>query len=146
MIAWRIVRAQYAANATSGYAARWNEAGTNIIYAASSLSLCALEIMASQSALAGVAVQIDIPEDIPVSVFSEENFPRDWWVNPHPESTRAFGTKWAESLTTAVMSVPSSVIRIERNYILNPAHADFARIGFSDPFLFTFDERLHRRV
>ena len=58
------------------------------------------------------------------------------------DATRDMGTNWAKSLTTAVLSVPSSVVPRERNYILNPAHPDFGRIRFANPEPFYFDDRL----
>jgi RES domain-containing protein len=61
---------------------------------------------------------------------------------PAPGIVAYFGTNWANSLVSAVMVVPSSIIRKEHNYILNPAHADFARIAFSSPEPFVFDRRL----
>lgn len=67
-----------------------------------------------------------------------------WDSNPVPDMTRDIGTNWAKGLTTAVLSVPSAVIPRERNYILNPAHPDFARIRFSNPEPFYFDVRLGR--
>jgi RES domain-containing protein len=42
------------------------------------------------------------------------------------------------------LSVPS-VILGERNYVLNPAHSDFARIEFAEPEPFRFDLRLISR-
>jgi len=45
---------------------------------------------------------------------------------------------------SAVLSVPS-VILGERNYVLNPAHTDFARIEFAQPEAFRFDLRLISR-
>jgi len=125
-----------------GAAGRWNHAGTRVIYTASSLALSALEVMASRSVLPDDYVCVDIPNDIPISSFSDSELPPDWWVYPHPESSRAFGTNWANSLVSAVMVVPFSIIRKEHNYILNPAHADFARIAFSSPEPFMFDRRL----
>ena len=127
-----------------GAAGRWNHAGTRVIYTASSLALSALEVMASRSVLPDdyVCVAVDIPNDIPISSFSNSELPPDWWVYPHPESSRAFGTNWANSLVSAVMVVPFSIIRKEHNYILNPVHADFARIAFSSPEPFMFDRRL----
>lgn len=100
--------------------------------------------MASRSVLPDdyVCVLIEIPDDISISIFPGSELPADWWVYPHPESSRDFGTKWAKSLVSAVMVVPSSIIRKEDNYILNTAHADFARIAFSDPEPFVFDRRL----
>jgi RES domain-containing protein len=44
------------------------------------------------------------------------------------------------------LSVPSAVIPKERNYILNPAHPDFARIVFASPEPFDFDDRLARAL
>ena len=38
-----------------------------------------------------------------------------------------------------------SVILGERNYVLNPAHSDFARIEFAQPETFRFDLRLISR-
>jgi len=42
----------------------------------------------------------------------------------------------------AVLSVPSAVIRPERNYIMNLAHPDFNRLTFGEPKTFRWDERL----
>lgn len=67
------------------------------------------------------------------------DLPTHW--NLAIDATRDIGTDWANELTTAVLSVPSAVIPRERNYILNPAHPDFARIQFSSPESFYFDER-----
>ncbi len=42
----------------------------------------------------------------------------------------------------AILVVPSVIIPIERNYIINPAHSDFRRLGIADPKAFTFDPRV----
>jgi RES domain-containing protein len=144
--AFRLATRRHPPNMASGAAGRWNQAGVPVIYTGASLALSALEILASRSVLADdyVSVRVDIADDVSISVFSEEDLPPDWWINPHPESSRAFGSNWAKSLASAVMSVPSSLVRSERNYILNPAHADFARIVFAEPVPFGFEERLRR--
>jgi hypothetical protein len=38
--------------------------------------------------------------------------------------------------------VPSSVLSVEYNFVLNPAHPDFALIRFRPPTPFRFDPRL----
>jgi RES domain-containing protein len=58
--------------------------------------------------------------------------------------TRSLGDAWVEQQRSAVLSVPS-VILGERNYVLNPAHSDFARIEFAEPEPFRFDLRLISR-
>ena len=59
-------------------------------------------------------------------------------------SPQALGDWWLDSRTSAVLAVPSAVVRDEHNYLLNPAHPDFASIRAEPPALFHFDERLFR--
>src|SRR6266699_3045537 len=94
---------------------------------------------------------VEIPDDLTVRVLSINELPPNWWANPHSDGTRDLGTDWAKELETAVLGVPSAVIRREReqkylsrrerNFILNPAHPDFARIDFGEPERFVFDKR-----
>ena len=113
-----------------------------MIYTASSLALSALEILASRAGELPdnyVAVSVEIPDDLSVITMSEAILPPNWWSNPHLAKTRDLGTSWVSDLQSAVLSVPSAVIRQERNYILNPAHPDFSRITFGDPEVFLWD-------
>ncbi len=105
---------------------------------------CALEVLANSGELADdyVATPIEIPDEIAVTVIPVSSLPVGWNVNVPMDATRDMGTNWAKSLTTAVLSVPSSVVPRERNYILNPAHPDFGRIRFANPEPFYFDNRL----
>jgi RES domain-containing protein len=41
-----------------------------------------------------------------------------------------------------VLRIPSVVIPRESNFMLNPAHQDFAQIGVEAPLPFEFDVRL----
>jgi RES domain-containing protein len=54
------------------------------------------------------------------------------------------GSHWAESLTSAVLVVPSAIIPKELNYLLNPLHSDFSKLRFLDAEPFHFDPRLRR--
>jgi RES domain-containing protein len=130
------------------YPGRWNFHGTPVIYTAQNSSLCALEILASARELASdyMIVEIEIPDDIPVETLEDQDLPADWNAEVHPESTRAIGGSWAALGRTAVLSVPSTVNPSERNFVLNPAHADFQRFSFREPQPFTFSNRLKRRV
>jgi RES domain-containing protein len=44
-----------------------------------------------------------------------------------------------------VLEAPSVLVADEHNYLLNPAHPDFARIVADTPALFHFDPRLFRK-
>jgi RES domain-containing protein len=89
-----------------------------------------------------VAFSIAIPDSLLVTELFEPNLPRNWWVNPQPVETRDLGTQWVRDGQTAVLSVPSAVIRSERNYILNTAHPDFDLISFGESEEFLWDSRL----
>jgi RES domain-containing protein len=71
--------------------------------------------------------------------------PENWsTLNPREQSkTRSLGDEWVKQQRSAILGVPS-VVAGERNYVLNPGHPDFSRIGFTDPIPFHFDTRLFR--
>jgi len=91
-----------------------------------------------------VAVRVEIPDDLSVTTLSGAELPHNWWVNPHQVETRDLGSAWARDLKSAVLRVPSAVIRWESNYILNPVHSEFDRIRFGEPEAFVWDDRLRR--
>jgi RES domain-containing protein len=49
---------------------------------------------------------------------------------------------WLRSAGTAALSVPSAVIRTERNILLNPRHPEAKRILLISDEPFSFDPRL----
>ncbi len=155
MIVYRIGSSRFPANDGLGaslYAGRWNHKGTPLIYAAESIALCTLEVIANGADLAGdyLCFSIEVPDDLRiVSVGPLPGtrmyvpLPPGWDSHLYIAQTQDIGTDWATGRATAVLSVPSVVIPRERNYILNPAHPGFSRISFSaEPF--AFDERLRR--
>jgi RES domain-containing protein len=89
-----------------------------------------------------VARSAIIPDDVAMQEFRVGDLPRDWREYPAPERLAALGTAWLERGETAVLAVPSVVIPPERNYLINPAHRDFAKISVSSVQPFTFDARV----
>ena len=77
-----------------------------------------------------------------MEVVDAASLPRNWMAAPPIEATMALGTKWLGQARSAVLKVPSVVIRDEFNYLLNPQHSDFKRIVVSKPAPFSFDLRL----
>jgi RES domain-containing protein len=143
---WRIGRSCFRANTSSGNAGRWNHRGVPVIYAASSLSLSAIEILAGSGLELPedyVSVGIEIRDEIPVTTLLQKDLPQNWSANPHPDDeTRDLGSAWDSKRETVILSVPSAVVQRERNYILNPAHSDFERFIFGQPEVFIWDVRL----
>jgi RES domain-containing protein len=68
--------------------------------------------------------------------------PEDWRRYPAPPQLQLIGDNWAKSESSAVLRVPSAIIEKDVNYLLNPAHRDFAKIKISAPEPFSLDLRL----
>jgi RES domain-containing protein len=87
-----------------------------------------------------VCIAAILPDGIPTA--SE----RDLRLRTHLRalSSPSLGDWWIEENTSAVLEVASTIVPHEHNYLLNPAHPDFAKIATDPPALFHFDPRLFR--
>jgi RES domain-containing protein len=115
-----------------------------MLYCAATTSLCALEVLVHSAGLpkGKLLVVAEISNDIPIEVLTDSDLPSDWNALAAPKSTKDLGTRWAMSQKTAVLSVPSTIIPRERNFLINPLHVDFSKIKFKPPEPFVFDPRL----
>jgi RES domain-containing protein len=149
--AWRIVKAKHKKRAFDGEGARiaggrWNKIGTPMIYTADSLALAALEIIVhlpDKGLFNKIFLRIPVRFDAGMVISLESSrIPRDWNSFPVPESTQDIGTQWALDKKSAVLKVPSTIIREEYNYLINPEHPDFKKISIGAPARFVFDPRV----
>ena len=148
MVVWRLQDSKFplinseGAKLTGG---RWNQAGTSVIYASESITLAAMEIMVHHGGIPEdyVGIRIEIPDDVEISTI---DIPPGWPDLVPEAATAEQGTNWANACAHAVLRVQSATMSVSGyNYVLNPAHSDFARISF----IFVpvqFDARLHRPV
>ena len=146
--AWRIIKAQHADRAFDGEGARiaggrWNKIGIPMIYTADSLALAALEIMVH---LPGSELFKNIFLRIPVRFdhrliksLNLIDLPGDWDLLPPPDSTQTIGTGWALKKESVLYKVPSTIIREEFNYLINPLHPDFKKLSIGSAQKFAFD-------
>ncbi len=149
---WRLCQAKHQATAFSGegarlYGGRWHHKGQATVYAASTQSLAALEILAHVDTDLipnnFVAFAVDIPDqDIAIEHIAASDLPSDWREAYPPLSCQFIGSQWLSQAKTAVLSVPSAIIPEENNFILNPAHPDFLKLVMQLPAAFNFDHRL----
>lgn len=58
------------------------------------------------------------------------------------DSTRRYGHQWATDRRSLAILVPSVIIPIEFNLLLNPLHPKFAAVDWGAPQSFEFDPRL----
>ncbi|MEM6677711.1 MAG: RES family NAD+ phosphorylase [Pseudomonadota bacterium] len=145
--AWRLTRPKYApgldglgAKKTGG---RWNSPGHAVVYTASSLSLAVLETFVHLPAtMRDVrmlpemrAIEIAIPETLVADATRLAELP------PALEGQR-FGDGWQRTKASVVLTVPSAVVPLEQNYVLNPTHPDFHIVRLVAEHAFGFDPRL----
>jgi RES domain-containing protein len=148
--AWRLVKRKHARSAFNGegarrFVGRWNHPGTAVVYTAASRSLAALEMLVHLDSATllqeYVACEVGIGESL-ITRLDASKLPRDWAADPPPDSVRLIGDRWVAEGSCAVMEVPSAVIPSESVFLLNPAHADFAKLRLGEPLAFRFDRRL----
>jgi RES domain-containing protein len=61
------------------------------------------------------------------------------------EATRRYGHGWSTTQSSLAIYVPSVIIPIEYNVLLNPIHASFQGVMWDTSQDFEFDPRLLRR-
>jgi len=153
-IAWRFVKAKYQEKAFAGEGAqkfpgRWNTAAFPVVYTCGSVSLAILELLAyieDASLLPSYLLfRADLPENL-METLPDADLPSDWRGFPAPDSTKTIGDTWFQQGRSAVLSVPSALVPLERNYLINPVHRDFRKIKLSGPVDFEFDPRLMQLV
>lgn len=146
---YRISSARYPANSGAGaaqFGGRWNRVGTPVIYAAQSAALAALEVLVHYSIVPRdhVLTEIQIPDALVILHLEEDRLPAGWDNDPPIPATQEMGDNWVREAGSAILSVPSSIIPGERNFVINPAHAGFNEIIFLSQKAFRFDPRLKK--
>ena len=140
MKAWRIGKNKRLATAARGEGARieggrWNSVGLPMVYASEHLSLAVLEILVNAAAPAARMVArsrsaIEIPESA-FEVISLHQLPADFGPKSAYAFTQAIGDEWLISRRSPALIVPSAIVPIERNVLLNPSHPNFAAIQWA---------------
>ncbi len=147
-IVYRLTKRRYPVYDGSGAAlegARWTSPGHLVIYTSEHYATAILEklVHAGRAQLPGAhhAAAIEIPDDLPLEEFVGRGTPG--WEAEDSAAARAYGDEWHNSARTAVLIVPSLPGQpIERNFIINPAHPEAARIRVLPPFDVVWDGRL----
>ena len=149
---WRLCPERRAATAFAGEGSRlaggrWSQRGVRVVYCAASRSLAAMEVLANiQSthlllAQPWVTLAVVVPDGL---VDRAQRVPGSWQNIPYTAETQAFGSDWARENRSVALRVPSAVVLGEFNYLLNPAHPQFAEVRIGRPEPFAFDTRFKR--
>jgi RES domain-containing protein len=146
MTVYRITTEQWSKSLqASGYPARWNAKGRLVIYTAGSCSLACLENLVHRSGewqdKMYKVMLIEIPDKIKMESIEPGALQKGWEQVNHFSYCQSMAADWLNSATTAILKVPSAIIKKEYNYLINPQHADFKTIKLTGTEDFSFDMR-----
>jgi RES domain-containing protein len=149
MIVWRLTRRPYAdLSGRGGEVAdgRWHTRGRPIVYCAGTAALAVLEVRANLDLPLGllpddyVLMKIDAPDELELRIIEPSDLPAGW--RSREDLCQPIGDAWLAEAATALLSVPSTIVEVERNILLNPRYRQSARIVITEILPFGWDERL----
>ncbi|GAB2908910.1 RES family NAD+ phosphorylase [Paraburkholderia jirisanensis] len=144
-------RGKYRADDLTGNGAalaggRWNPRGWPALYTCCHASTAVLEARVHAAGLLPAAhfymVTLDVPDGAWSQAYTPE-LPADWnTLDSEPSSTVEIARQWLKDGKCLAMKVPSVVCPQDMNLILNPLHADMAKVRAIDKQRFAVDRRL----
>ncbi len=149
---WRLVKAHRSDSAWDGegaclFGGRWNSRGRRMVYTSSALSLALLEILVHLDPAAPMPELVAIPIDVPATdiMASPLKTPIDIRIEfcHDLKTTRQTGDRWLDERKGSCLAVPSTIIPIEQNVLLNPAHPAFKNYPVGSPRPFSSVARCH---
>ncbi|KIX21381.1 RES superfamily protein [Flavobacterium sp. 316] len=128
--------------------ARWNSKGIEVVYTAQSRALAMAEVVVHVTLAtlpSGYAMMtIFIPDDLYIQEIDVKKLPLGWNSFPELIDTQKIGNEFIRNKKSAVIKVPSAVVKGDFNYLLNPFHEDFDRIKIIHQEDFPFDKRIFK--
>lgn len=151
--AWRLVKSRLASRSLDGEGARrhggrFSSPGTRVIYASESLALATLEVMAhlgDAGALASYSYfRIRFDPKL-LDRLERRELPAGWRDYPAPAALRTIGDRWVAQGRSLALAVPSAIVPLEMNYLINPAHPGFRSVRIDPAQPLEPDPRLTNR-
>ena len=150
MIVYRIANLKYKDSTLSGIGAekvggRWNEVGTRAVYCSENISLALLEYYVHSENIAYLpkeilVAKIEFPDDFVIEDLKE--IPERWNQYPYSSKTTEVFTKLSKDRNIFALRVPSTIVGLESNIILNPLYKDFGKVEVIEFINLPVDERL----
>ncbi len=150
MVVYRITSVKHQNSVLSGIGAemvggRWNEVGTRAVYSSENISLALLEYYIHSENIANlpkeiVVAKIEFPDEFVVQEL--EQLPERWNQYPYSSKTTKLFTNLVKSNNFFALKVPSTIVGLESNFILNPLFKEFGKVEVVEFIKLPIDERL----
>ena len=123
---------------------RFNSPGTFAVYTYESLSLALLEIIVQTNDRTNLKKKVLLRANIPENVIDKPSInvlPGRWNQIPAAKESQSYGDEWLLQGKNPVLRIPSVVVPLEYNYLINPAHKLFSSIDILKAELLPVDPR-----
>ena len=149
MVLYRIVKCSYADDLSGTgarlFGGRWNSECKPAVYLASSRALALLEVLVHLQPLMipddYCLTEIEVPDNS-ITEVAIADLPGNWKDISPPVALRQTGDEFLKKQTHLLMKVPSSIVPMEYNYLLNPRHEGMKKVKILKKAPYSFDERL----
>jgi len=152
MFVYRVANAKYKDSTLSGIGAekvggRWNEIGTRAVYCSENISLALLEYYVHSENIANLPSKIMIakvmfPDDFKIEELKA--LPDRWNQYPYSSNTTSIFTNLAKDRHFFALRVPSTIVGLESNIILNPLYKGFSKVEIVEFIELPIDEGLKK--
>lgn len=150
MIVYRVANVRYKDAALSGIGAekvggRWNEKGTRAVYCSENISLALLEYYVHSENIANLpgkvlVAKIEFPDEFIIEELAK--LPERWNQYPYPSETTSVFTNLVKDRNVFALRVPSTIVGLESNIILNPLFKEFGKVEIVEFIELPIDQRL----
>lgn len=150
MFVYRIANVKYKDSTLSGIGAekvggRWNQIGTRAVYCSENISLALLEYYVHSDNITTLpkeilVAKIHIPEELAVKELAE--LTERWNQYPYSSKTTSVFTNLVKDRNFFALKVPSTIVGLEHNFILNPLFKEFGKVEIVEFIKLPIDSRL----
>jgi len=124
-------------------AGRWNSLGTRIVYTSGSAALACLETLVHMQAMAEPEERWLFALEVPDTLVKElRPVPKSWNAEQIGSETPIAGDHWVQAQQSVGLLVPSVIVPMEMNALINPRHPQFKLEWVRKPVRFRYDPRL----
>jgi RES domain-containing protein len=85
-------------------------------------------------------LRVVVPETIVADRVGDDALAFDWRIQP--ALTRQIGDQWLDRSSTALLQVPSVIVPLGKNFLLNPGHPDATKVAIVEVVNAPLDPRL----
>jgi len=150
MLVYRVANLKYKDLTLSGIGAekvggRWNKVGTRAVYCSENISLALLEYYVHSENIANLpkdilVAKIKFPDELPIEELLD--LPERWSQYPYSSKTTKVFTDLSKNRDFFGLKVPSTIVGIESNIILNPLYKEFGKVEIIEFISLPIDDRL----